>query len=73
MPTYTYRNTITGEEWSEVRRIEDRLNGVDGRRIILLLSTPHVADPSTSTKRRYDFHDKVIEPMKKKYHGNNLP
>lgn len=73
MPIYTYRNTETGEEWSDIRKYEDRYDGVDGEKIVLLLPLTRRTDPDVSDKRRMDFHKKVIEPMKKNYYGNNLP
>jgi len=67
MPTYNYENTETGETWSEYRNMDQRLDGVDGKKIILVLSAPKQTDPSLSTKKAQDFYDKVIAP-KKRYH-----
>lgn len=34
MPTYKYRDTETGREWEEFRTMSQRLDGVDGEKII---------------------------------------
>jgi hypothetical protein len=67
MPTYTYRNTETGEEWTEIRKISESKDGIDGVKIIQVIGTPRMTDPSLSTKRAQDFYDKVIAPKKKFY------
>lgn len=67
MPTYSYRNTETGDEWTEIRKIDERLDGVDGKKIILMISAPKQADPTLSTSRGQDFYDKVIAPKKRYY------
>lgn len=69
MPLYSYENTETGETWTEFRTMAQRLDGVDGKKIILCLTTPKQTDPSLSTKRAQDFSDKVLQPMKKWHPG----
>lgn len=69
MPLYTYENLETGETWTEFRKMDDRLNGVDGKKIILCLTAPKQMDPSLSTKKGQDFYDKVIAPKKKWHKG----
>lgn len=64
MPLYRYENTETGETWEEMRLVKDRLDGVDGKKIILCLSMPRQTDPSLSTSRGQDFYDKVLAPKK---------
>lgn len=55
MPTYTYKNTKTGEEWSEFRFISEMEDGVDGVEVIILPSAPTVFPSSAG----YDVQKKA--------------
>lgn len=72
MPTYTYRNTETGEEWTEVRSLSTRLDGVDGKRIIQVLCAPKTRDYSFDHKRQERFNEKVLDPIRKKIPGHTI-
>lgn len=64
MPTYRYRNIQTGEEWEEIRKVDERLDGVDGVSVEMVLSTPRLRDYTLLHHKGQDFYDKVIQPKK---------
>lgn len=45
MPSYNYKNLETGETWTETRSMANRLDGVDGVRVVQMPSRP--ADTKT--------------------------
>lgn len=72
MPEYNYRNNETGEEWTETRQMSARLDGVDGVKVVQLVSRP-----STLRRERAEglsAHDKfqrdVLAPACETWRGS---
>jgi hypothetical protein len=70
MPTYNYLRQSTGEEWTEVRKIANRLDGCDDD-VILLLSTPLVGDP-TRNRAAGKAMEKKFDRLRKTYRDTAL-
>jgi len=67
MPMYSYMNTETNEEWSEIRSMDEADDGVDGVKIIRVLSAPNIfpSEPAEGLKRGADFQKNIMEPKLK--------
>ena len=65
-PTYSYLNTETGEEWEEIRPMSNRLDGVDGVKIVQTLRPSKGGylnhEKAEKLKKLDHFHRDVLGP-----------
>jgi hypothetical protein len=75
LPTYSYRDNDTGREWNDFRPMSSRDDGVDGVKIVRLLSAPNIF-PSESgheqVAKTEKFREKILNPIMKAHTGREM-